>query len=188
VKHVDHLFCAMSDRARLRQGQAFPMRAGVMEATLYHDELTTEVIADGWHLSRELLLLAYKIKGAAKLALVTDSMRAVDCPDGEYWFGPTGTGELIRRRGEVGVTLDGTALASSVMGMDHMIRTFHRFTKAPLHEVVAMATLTPARILGLDGELGSLAVGKQADLVRLDSELRVGRVWIGGETVDTPLR
>src|SRR5688572_21163590 len=45
VRHVDHLFCAMSDRARLRPSQTYPMRAGLMEATLYFDELTTEVIA-----------------------------------------------------------------------------------------------------------------------------------------------
>ena len=59
-----------------------------MEATLYFDELTTEVIADGKHLSPELLRLAYKCKGPDRLALVTDAMRAVDMPDGEYWFGP----------------------------------------------------------------------------------------------------
>ncbi|HZU39314.1 MAG TPA: amidohydrolase family protein, partial [Gemmataceae bacterium] len=63
VRHVDHLFCAMSDRARLRQTQSYPMRGGVLEATLFFDDLTTEVIADGKHLQRELLLLAYKIKG-----------------------------------------------------------------------------------------------------------------------------
>ena len=79
VRHVDHLFCAMSDRARLRQSQTYPMRGGVMEATLYLDELTTEVIADGKHLQRELLLLAYKIKGPDRLALVTDCNRAWTC-------------------------------------------------------------------------------------------------------------
>jgi N-acetylglucosamine-6-phosphate deacetylase len=61
VRHIDHSFCAMSDRARLRQSQTYPMRGGVMEATLYFDELTTEIIADGKHLQRELLLLAYKL-------------------------------------------------------------------------------------------------------------------------------
>ncbi|HYT87888.1 MAG TPA: amidohydrolase family protein, partial [Gemmataceae bacterium] len=81
VRHVDHLFCAMSDRARLRQEQTYPMRGGVMEATLYFDELTTEVIADGKHLQRELLLLAYKVKGPDRLALVTDCNRALDMPD-----------------------------------------------------------------------------------------------------------
>ena len=183
VSHVDHLFCAMSDRARLRPGQAFPMRAGVMEATLYFDDLTTEVIADGWHLSAELLKLAYKVKGPDRLALVTDSMRAVDCPDGEYWFGPTGTGERIRRLGDVGVTLDGTGLASGVMGMDHCVRTFHRLTGAPLHEVVRMATLTPARILKADADIGSLEVGQRADFVVLGDTLQVERVYTGGVRV-----
>src|SRR5205823_6981688 len=94
ISHVDHLFCAMSDRARLRQSQTYPMRGGVLEATLYFDELTTEVIADGKHLSPELLKLAYKIKGPDRLALVTDCNRALDMPDGEYIFGPRDGGEV----------------------------------------------------------------------------------------------
>ena len=183
VRHVDHLFCAMSDRARLRQEQPFPMRAGVMEGTLYHDQLTTEVIADGVHLAAGLLKLAYKLKGPDRLALVSDAMRAVDRPDGEYRFGPADTGERIRRQGEGGVTLDGKGLASGVMGMDHCVRTFHALTDAPLPEVVRMASLTPARILGIDKDVGSLEVGKRADFVVLSEDLQVERVYVGGERV-----
>jgi N-acetylglucosamine-6-phosphate deacetylase len=183
VRHVDHLFCAMSDRARLRQSQAFPMRAGVLEATLYFDELTTEVIADGKHLSPDLLRLAYKLKGPDRLALVTDAMRAVDMPDGEYWFGATSTGERVRKLDGVGVTLDGTALASGATGMDHCVRTMHRAAGVPLPEVVRMASLTPARILGVDADIGSLEPGKRADLVVLDAELNVKQVYVGGERV-----
>lgn len=183
VRHVDHLFCAMSDRARLRQTQAFPMRAGLMEATLYFDELTTEVIADGKHLSPELLRLAYKVKGPDRLALVTDAMRAVDQPDGEYWFGPEGTGEKILKHDGVGVTTDGLALASAVMGMDHCVRTMHRAAGVPLWEAVRMASLTPARILGVDAEVGSLEAGKRADLVVMDADLTVRQVYVGGERV-----
>ena len=109
VRHVDHLFCAMSDRARLRQTQTYPMRGGVMEATLYLDELTTEIIADGKHLQRELLLLAHKVKGPDRLALVTDCNRALDMPDGEYIFGPRDDGEPILRRDGVGLMPDGKA-------------------------------------------------------------------------------
>ncbi len=184
VRHVDHLFCAMSDRARLRQTQAFPMRAGLMEATLYFDELTTEVIADGKHLSPELLRLAYKLKGPDRLALVTDSMRALDMPDGEYWFGAEGSGEKILKRDGVGVTLEGTALASAVMGMDHCVRTMHR-AGVPLPEAVRMASLTPARILGVDADVGSLEVGKRADLVVMDADLGVKQVYVGGERIGT---
>jgi N-acetylglucosamine-6-phosphate deacetylase len=183
ARHVDHLFCAMSDRARLRQSQTYPMRAGVMEATLYFDELTTEVIADGKHLSPELLRLAYKVKGPDRLALVTDSMRAVDLPDGEYWFGAEGSGERVRKMDGVGVTADGASLASGVTGMDTAVRTMHRLAGVPLPDAIRMASLTPARILGIDGEVGSLAVGKRADLVVLDSELNVEQVYVGGERV-----
>jgi N-acetylglucosamine-6-phosphate deacetylase len=184
VRHVDHLFCAMSDRARLRQSQAFPMRGGVLEATLFFDELTTEVIADGKHLDAALLKLAYKAKGPDRLALVTDCNRALDMPDGEYVFGPLDGGELIRRRDDVGVMPDGLALASGVMGMDHMVRTFHRLTGVGLAETVRMATLTPARIAGWDNEIGSLAAGKRADLVVLDRELNVRAVYRNGMMLD----
>jgi N-acetylglucosamine-6-phosphate deacetylase len=180
VRHVDHLFCAMSDRARLRQSQAYPMRGGVMEATLFFDELTTEVIADGKHLQRELLLLAYKIKGPDRLALVTDCNRALDMPDGEYLFGPTDGGEPILRRDGVGIMPDGQALASGVMGMDHAVRTFHALTSVPLVEVIRMASLTPAHIAGWDHEIGSIAPSKRADLLILDRHLQVESVYLDG--------
>jgi len=180
IRHVDHLFCAMSDRARLRQAQTYPMRAGLMEATLYFDELTTEVIADGQHLSDDLLRLAFKLKGPDRLALVTDSMRAVDLPDGEYWFGAEGSGERVRKLNRVGVTLDGTALASAVMGLDHCVRTMAKATKAPLHEVIRMASLTPARVLGVEKHVGSLEAGKQADLLVLNPDLQIQQVYVDG--------
>jgi N-acetylglucosamine-6-phosphate deacetylase len=181
ISHVDHLFCAMSDRARLRQSQTYPMRGGVMEATLYFDELTSEVIADGKHLAPELLLLAYKIKGPDRLALVTDCNRALDMPDGEYLFGPQDGGERILRQDDVGLMPDGQALASGVFGMDHAVRMFYRLTGVPLPEVIRMATLTPARIAGWDRDIGSIEPGKLADLLVLDKDLKVGEVYVGGK-------
>jgi N-acetylglucosamine-6-phosphate deacetylase len=183
VTHVDHLFCAMSDRARLRQEQTYPMRGGVMEATLTFDELTTEVIADGKHLTAALLRLARKVKGPDRLALVTDCNRALDLPDGPYVFGPLDGGEPILRKDGVGVMPAGKALASGVVGMDECVRTFHRLTGAPLAETVRMASLTPARIAGFDRELGSLAPGKRADLLVLDRDLGVRQVYAGGTRI-----
>jgi N-acetylglucosamine-6-phosphate deacetylase len=181
VRHIDHLFCAMSDRAKLRLSQTYPMRGGVMEATLYFDELTTEIIADGKHLQGELLRLAFKIKGPNRLALVTDANRAMDMPDGPYIFGPLDGGEMILKQDGVGLMPDGKSLASSVVGLDECVRTFHRLVpEAPLVDVIAMASLTPARILGLDRDLGSIAVGKRADLLVLDRNLQVERVFIDG--------
>jgi N-acetylglucosamine-6-phosphate deacetylase len=186
VRHIDHLFCAMSDRARLRLTQTYPMRGGVVEATLYFDELTTEVIADGKHLQRELLLLAYKLKGPERLALVTDCNRALDMPDGQYLMGPLDGGEPILRGDGVGLMPNGTALASSVVGMDHCVRTFHQLTGVPLEVVVRMASLTPAKIAGWDREIGSIAPNKLADLLVLDSDLQVKQVYLAGKRIAEP--
>jgi N-acetylglucosamine-6-phosphate deacetylase len=180
VRHVDHLYCAMSDKSRMRQFQSYPMQGGLLEATLYFDELTTEVIADGKHLSPDLLQLALKVKGPDRLALVTDCNRALDMPEGEYSIGPLDGGERLLHRDGVGLLPDGSALASSVNGMDHMLRVMLASTERPLWEVVRMATLTPARIIGHDRDLGSLEPGKRADLVVLDARLQVKRVYVGG--------
>lgn len=180
ARHVDHLYCAMSDKTRLRQSQTYPMRGGVLEATLYFDELTTEVIADGKHLSADLLLLALKIKGTERLALVTDCNRALDLPDGDYLFGPLDGGEPFVRRDEVGLMPDGMALASSVQGMDHMVRTMVNSTGVSIPTAVEMASLTPARIIGWDDRIGSLAPGKFADFLLLDDALNVVEVFVGG--------
>jgi len=181
VRHVDHLFCAMSDKSKLRQFQMYPMQGGVLEATLYYDELTTEVIADGKHLDTSLLLLALKIKGPDRLALVTDCSRALDMPDGgPYLIGPLDGGEPLIKRDGVGMLPDGGALASSVQGMDHMVRTFARLTGRPLWEVIRMASLTPARIAGREREFGSLECGKRGDVLVLDRDLNVRRVFVDG--------
>jgi N-acetylglucosamine-6-phosphate deacetylase len=181
ARHVDHLFCAMSDRARLRQTQSYPMRGGLLEATLYFDQLTTEVIADGKHLAPELLRLAYKIKGPDRLALVSDANRALDMPDGEYVFGPREGGQWIVHRDGVGLMPDGAALASGVMGLDHAVRTMRQASDAPLPELIRMASLTPARLAGLQAERGSLEVGKRADILVLDEQLQLREVWLAGE-------
>ena len=183
VRHVDHLYCAMSDKTRLRQFQMYPMQGGVLEATLFFDELTTEVIADGKHLSADLLLLALKIKGPDRLALVTDCNRALDMPDGDYMMGPLDGGEPMIKRDGVGMMPSGTGLASSVQGMDHMVRTFRQLTGRPLWEVVRMASLTPARIAGWDGQIGSIAAGKRADLLVLSRELEVRQVFRDGQEI-----
>ena len=184
VGHVDHLFCAMSDKTKLRRESPWPMRAGLLEAALLLDELSTEVIADGVHLDAGLLRLAYRIKGPDRLALVTDCNRALDRPDGEYRFGPDPGGEPFVRRGDVCLMPDGSGLASSCRGMDHMVRTFRELTGAPLPEVVRMASLTPARILGIDARLGSLEGGKIADLLVLDEDFRVERVFLQGREIE----
>ncbi|MEQ1852937.1 MAG: amidohydrolase family protein [Chthoniobacteraceae bacterium] len=179
MRHVDHFWCAMSDVSSVRARLGVPMRGSMMEFVLGTAEMSTEVIADGCHLSPELLDFAYRMKGAKRLCLVTDSNRALDLPPGRYRFGPLDEGSWFESDGKVGWAPNGS-LASSIMGMDHMVRRMKRDTSASLPEVIRMASLTPAELTGIARCTGSIEAGKQADLLLLRRDLRVKQVFIGG--------
>lgn len=179
MRHVDHFWCAMSSVPAMRARFGPPMQASMAEFVLAQREMSTEVIADGEHLAPELLRFAYALKGADRLCLVTDANRALGLPPGEYLFGPEAQGAKFISDGKVGRMPEG-GLASSIMGMDTMVRTMARATGAPLPDVIRMATLTPAERAGVAQGVGSLAKGKLADVLVLDRKLAVKRVFIGG--------
>ncbi len=183
MRHVDHFWCVMSSVASLRERFGIPMQAGMEQFVLAHPEMSTEVIADGCHLSPELLHFAYLMKGAKRLCLVTDSSRAVDMPPGDYRFGSSVDGEWFRSNSQVGFDreLGEQKLASSVAGMDRMIRQMFADSRATLPDVIRMASLTPAERTGIAGDVGSLEVGKRGDVVQLSRELTVERVVISGQ-------
>lgn len=181
LRHVDHFWCAMSSVPSLRDRLGAPLQASMAEFVLAHPEMSTEVIADGCHLSPELIQFAYRMKGPERLCLVTDASRAVDMPAGRYRFGPSSNGEWFVNDGAVGRMPDGSALASSVAGMDRMIRTAAAATKAPLPDVIRMASLTPAERAGVANSVGSLDVGKRGDVVILSKRLQVKQVLIAEE-------
>lgn len=185
MRHVDHFWCAMSSVPGMRDRLGTPMQGSMAEFVLMHREMSTEVIADGYHLAPELLRFALAMKGADRLCLVTDSNRALDMPIGEYRIGPH-DGTLFVSDGFVGRMPGTGTLASSIMGMDHMVRTMARATKAPLQDVIRMATLTPAERSGIARKVGSLEKGKAADLLVLDKKLAVKRVFIGGQEFNEP--
>jgi N-acetylglucosamine-6-phosphate deacetylase len=180
LRHVDHFWCAMSSVPSLRARHGTPMQASMAEFVLANPEMSTEVIADGQHLSPELLQFAYRMLGPDRLCLVTDANRALGMPKGRYRFGPIEDGSWFESNGKVGFTE--TGLASSVHALDHMVRVVKRSSSATLPEVIRMATQTPARRAGLQ-DRGSLEAGALADLVRLDTRLRVRGVFLGGESV-----
>ena len=180
MRHVDHFWCAMSNVASVRSRLGVPMRGSMLEYVLGTAEMSTEVIADGCHLAPELLEFAFRLKGPRKLCLVTDANRALDLPPGNYRFGAAADGSWFESDGRVGWSPGRTSLASSIVGMDHMVRQMKRDTSASLPEVVRMASLTPAELTGIAKHTGSLEVGKKADLVLLSRKLDVHRVFIGG--------
>ena len=183
MRHVDHFWCAMSSVASLRQRFGTPMQASMEQFVLAHEAMSTEVIADGCHLSAELLEFAYRQLGPRRLCLVTDANRALDMPPGRYRFGCASDGKWIESDGRVGFVPGGGALASSVVGLDTMVRHMKSATTASLPEVIRMASLTPADRAGVADEVGSLAPGKRADVLVLNQRLRVKRVFLAGEEV-----
>lgn len=180
MRHVDHFWCAMSSVPSVRSRLGVPMRGSMAEFVLAQPEMSTEVIADGCHLAPELLEFVWKMKGAARLCLVTDANRALDLPPGQYRFGAETDGSWFESDGKVGWAPNGS-LASSIMGMDHMVRVMRRATSAPLHEIFRMASLTPAERAGVADECGSIEPGKRADLLIMNRRLEVRRVFLGGE-------
>jgi len=179
MRHVDHFWCAMSSVPSIRTRFGTPSQGSMEQFVLLQPAMSTEVIADGCHLAPELLEFAFIMIGVKRLCLVTDANRAVDLPPGRYRFGPREDGEWFKSDGRVG-SVDGGNLASSVVGMDTMVRNMSRLTTAGVANAVRMGSLTPAERVGMDAEFGSLTVGRKADVLVLDRELQVRRVFIGG--------
>lgn len=185
LRHVDHFWCAMSSVTTIGKRLGTPYQGSMAEYVIMNGEMSTEVLADGEHLAPELLEFAYRMKGPERLCLVTDSNRAVDMPVGEYLIGPKEAGKPFHHNGRVGVGSNG-GLASTAVGMDHMVRTMWEQTSASLPEVVRMASLTPAERIGMDREIGSLAPGKFADVQILNREMFTRRVFISGVEFTAP--
>lgn len=175
---LTHFYSCM---AGVKRVNAFRV-AGAIEAGYLLDDLFVEVIADGRHLPKELLQLIYKIKGPDRICLVTDSMRAAGMPDGEYLLGSKQTGGILAIvEDEIAKLPDRSAFAGSVATADRLVRTFWSLTGAPLHEVIKMISLTPAKLLHMDRTTGSIAEGKQADLTVFDDSVDVKMTVVAGE-------
>ena len=180
MRHVDHFWCAMSSVSSVRDKFGCPMQGSMEQFVLANGEMSTEVIADGCHLSPELLEFAFQLKGPERLCLCTDANRALGMPPGDYRFGPKKDGEWFKSDGKVGFQ-PGRGLASSIVALETMVRNMKKMTSASLPETVRMASLTPAERAGVAGDIGSLDVGKRADVLVLNKALDVQRVFIGGE-------
>lgn len=180
VRHVDHFWNAMSSTDSIRRRLGTPQRGSMAEFVLYHDEMSTEVIADGYHHAPEMLQFLYRMKGSSRVCLVSDSSRALDMPPGVYRLGNFETGEPFENNGSVGVLPGSEKLASSIYAMDHMVRIMLRDTGAGVVDVIRMASLTPAERTGFAHDRGSLEPGKLADIVVLSPELNVQQTFIGG--------
>jgi N-acetylglucosamine-6-phosphate deacetylase len=150
---------------------------GIAGAALTHPGVTVQLIADGVHLAREAVLLAWG-SARGRVALVTDAVAAAGLGDGPYVLGEM----RIEVRDGVVRDEDGV-LAGSAVTMIEAVRNVHRLG-VPLEEAVRAASEVPARLLG-ETSLGRLEVGLPADVVVLDDSLEVVRTLVAGETRTT---
>ena len=177
--HLTHLYSAMSGVTRKN---AFRY-AGVIESAYLYDQLTVEIIADGIHLPPSLLQLIYKQIGPARIALITDSMRAAGLSSGESILGSLKDGLKVIVEDGVAKLPDRTAFAGSIATADRCVRTMVQQAGVPLLHAVQMMTSTPARICKVDRSKGTLTVGKDADVVIFDENIQVKTTIINGRVI-----
>jgi len=169
ARAVTHLFNAMSPLAH--------RAPGVVGAALDHAEVAVGLIADGWHVHPAALRLAVRAKAPSLATLVTDAMPTVGVAGDAFEL----NGRTVTRRDGRLTLADGT-LAGSDLDMASAVRFMTRHVGVPLEEALRMASLYPARLLGL-GDRGRLTPGARADIVALDDDLNAARVWIGGREI-----
>ena len=170
VCYATHLFNGMSG--------VHHRDPGLAAAVLADERVTAELIVDGIHVHPLMVKMALQVKGTRGIVLVTDCMDALDMDADEFVIGD--------RRSSLrdgAPRLDDGTLCGSILTMNRAIMNMRRYTGAPLEEIVALATINPALILGLDEQKGALAPGKDADLVIFDDDLAVKTTVINGAIV-----
>ena len=168
--HSTHLFNAMTPLTH--------RSPGVVGAIFDNNNITTETISDGVHISYPSLRIAYKQKSTDKVLLITDAMMACCMPDGDYSLG-----------GQDVIVSDGAArlktgsLAGSILTLDKAVANVYKNCNLPLNEVVKMATYNGARHCKVSDHKGIIKEGYDADLILFDENINIEKVFISGKEV-----
>lgn len=170
ARHMTHLYNAMPGLHHRKPGPI----AAAWECA----DATVELICDGVHIHPAMSRLTFGLFGASRVCLISDSMRACGLEDGTYDLG----GQDVTVRGNVATLADGT-IAGSVTDLAACVQHAVREMGVPLEDAVHAATITPARVIGIDRERGSLDAGKFADVVVLDADLNVKHVVLRGKQI-----
>lgn len=161
ARHITHLFNAMAPFSH--------REPGLIGAAAEDENCMAELICDGIHVHASAVRAAFAMF-PGRIVLISDSMRAAGMSDGTYTLG----GQHVSVRGKLATLSDGT-IAGSVTNLYDCMRTAVSFG-IPLEEAVGAATINPAKSIGIDDKVGSIAVGKRADVLLVDQELRLVRV------------
>lgn len=171
--HAAHFYNAMPGFHKRREYKY----EGTVESVYLMDNMTVEVIADGMHLPSTILRLVYKLKGVENTCLVTDAIAYAACEH------PNIDPNFIIEDG-VCKLADHSSLAGSLATMDKLVQTMVQKADIPLADAIRMASETPARLINIADRKGTLARGKDADILILDRKLNVRCVWSMGIEVE----
>ncbi|MBU8789387.1 N-acetylglucosamine-6-phosphate deacetylase [Oceanobacillus caeni] len=141
---------------------------GAVGAAFQLDNLRAELISDGVHVVKEMLQLIYNNIGSERLILITDAMRAKGLPAGDYELG----GQPVKVTEDRAVLEDGT-LAGSILKMDKGAQMMLGLDGVTLGDVVQMASVNPAKQIGIYDRKGSIKEGKDADILLVDDALNI---------------
>jgi len=180
MSHVTHLYCAMSE-LRFKDGVR---NVGLREYALTDDRLSAEIIADNRHIPPELARLIIRAKGADMVCVVSDSLRCAGCPkdDRLYRLGNGVDAQLVKIGDGVAVTEDGMKYAGSITPVREMVKNLMD-AGIGIVDAVKMGTLTPAKVIGVDKKVGSIEIGKRANLCILDSDFNIMNVIVDGNII-----
>ena len=183
LSHCTHLWCTMSTVV-MRDGVR---SVGLCELALIDDRLTLEFIADNHHITPEMVKLICKCKTPDKICIVSDCLRAGGLPVGDtlYILGTKHDKNAQKFLVSDGVARlpDGSRLAGSIQPLSQMVKNLVVDAEVPLVDAVTMASITPARVLGEDSRIGSVAVGKMADICLMDADFNVKMTITNGKIV-----
>lgn len=168
VHHVTHLYNAMTGMTH--------REAGIVGTALDNEKVMCELICDGGHICPAVLRNTFKILGENRACVISDSMRAAGLGTGKYEFG--GQDVFVEENGRYAVLENGTIAAS----ISNIYLEFKNLLEFGIDFKTALksCTINPARAIGAADEIGSIAVGKCADMVFLDDELKIKEVYING--------
>lgn len=147
----------------------------VLESDVY-----CEIICDGLHLHPGTVRLLLKAKGLDRVVAITDSIMAAGLPDGNYHLG---VNQVVVADGDAKLASDGTR-AGSTLTQDRAMRNLLAYTGLPLEKILPLLTENPARLMGVYHCKGSIAEGKDADLVLLDGQNRISQVFLRGQPLE----
>ncbi len=170
IRHVTHLFNAMPG---LHHREPGPLTA-IFETS----QVTAQIITDGVHIHPAVLGQAVRLLGPDRIVTITDGMQALGLPPGKYTY----NGIPYESVDGAARYHDGTLIGTAV-GLIDLVKRLVEYSHLTLSEAIQTVTLNPARLLGLEASKGSIAVGKDADLVLLNEDLSVHSTLVAGEVV-----